>query len=853
MPISLETFRNFAALSNLGDGKNVFVSGEDKTGLAARRDVGDRSLSSRDVKLAQAQDNIYVRSQLLSAVRDALGGEGDCVFRNLQARLFGITAAHPGADAEIAAKPLTMREVRAALGAVDIRLQQREVAQQFNARIDAAFASPKVSAANRELFRSVLAKVLTDAQTAVHDVSVETLTGPGSAFAFLKGLVDGGHSSSVAVKTAILAQSLPAKQALPFLKACALFGPAAETCGLSLRLHAAMDRIAALPAKTFTPANLFKIACPTCTWPREIDKNVAALTTSAQKRALTTAMDRNVPTEMFARAPQNPEWADRGTAVSAMLNLGMTVEDAQRVLEDPKAFTAEMLPPAALFSGDIGAGKTVDSAFGQMMKDLVRDNAKVEIKGDNGDWTASAAVSLRHHPLHEIAAEELRGKLDALFGPNATDVQKANVMLFMSQNAHMIDAAFTGPLGLGNGSASGVKYVVNAEPDGSVVVQRRGDFERNRFTFEVGMRFFPDGSQRLETPPRARVRLDVSVEEVNQQRAAQERNLNANAKLELSSFIQRNYGQDFTALCASDIANAQAAFTDVDLPEKQYTQRVINELCAYLTAPENAEEAKEFLALAPEARAAKLAALKTRLQSRVEVSLAALVNGRKAEIDAAAQIRTAAGNPGGTHEVDLAHLREKISYCTWDETTTPADVAAKIGQLRDAYVAQRTAVFAAVRNLPESEAFRTALLLDSMERAHAKRDDVLFAVELARQLPVPAKDAVLDRDGVRRALMDIGTAIASVFMTLDDKVYGGEQRGSIRSIAMQYLCIERREEMQNLVGHLTAEDVEAIDRSFDDAFLPRSNLVPGTPEYVDYMAQNNAAPLLGALRDEFNV
>ncbi len=852
MAISLDTFRNFAALQNLGDGKNVFVSGEDKTGLAARRDVGDRSLSSRDVKLAQAQDNIYVRSQLLSAVRDALGGEGDSVFRNLQARLFGISGDHPGADVEIASKPLTMREVRAALGAVDIRLQQREVAQQFNARIDAAFASPKVSAANRELFRSVLAKVLTDAQTAVHDVSVETLTGKGSVFAFLQGLAN-GHGSSAAVKLAILAQGLPAKQALPFLKACALFGPAAETCGLSLRLHAAMDRIAALPAKTFTPANLFKVACPTCAWPREIDKNVAAITTFAQQAALSTAMDRDLPREMIAKAIGNPALANRGTAVGAMLNLGMTLEDAQRVLEDPTSFKAEMLPPAALFSGDVGAEKTVDSAFGQMMKDLVRDNAKVEIKGDNGDWTASAAVSLRHHPLHEIAAEELRGKLDALFGPNATDVQKANVMLFMSQNAHMIDAAFTGPLGLGNGSASGVKYVVNAEPDGSVVVQRRGDFERNRFTFEVGMRFFPDGSQRLETPPRARVRLDVSVEEVNQQRAAQERNLDANAKLELSSFIQRNYGQDFTALCASDIANAQAAFTDVDLPEKQYTQRVINELCAYLTAPENAEEAKEFLALAPEARAAKLAALKTRLQSRVEVSLAALVNGRKAEIDAAAQIRTAAGNPGGAHEVDLAHLREKISYCAWDETTTPADVAAKIGQLRDAYVAQRTAVFAAVRKLPESEAFRTALLLDSMERAHAKRDDVLFAVELARQLPVPAKDAVLDRDGVRRALMDIGTAIASVFMTLDDKVYGGEQRGSIRSIAMQYLCIERREEMRNLVGHLTAEDVEAIDRSFDDAFLPRSNLVPGTPEYVDYMAQNNAAPLLGALRDEFNV
>ncbi len=851
MPITLDTFRNFAALQNLGNNKNVFVSGEDKAGLSARRDVGPRSLDARDVKLAQMQDNIYVRSQLLNAVRDALGGENDTLFTRLQERLFGISGDHPGADTEIASKPLKMREVRAALTAVDIRLQQREVTQQFNARIDAAFASPKVSAENRELFRSVLTKVRIATQNVVHTVSADKLTGPGSAFAFLKGLVDGGHSSSVAVKTAILAQSLPGKQALQFLKACSLFGSAVDVCGLNLRLHAVMDQIAALPAKKFTPENLFKIACPTCTWPREIDKNVAALTTAAQKRALTAAMDRNVPETILAQISEHPERADRGTALGAMLNLGMTLEDAQRVLDDPTSFTSEMLPPAALFSGDIGAERDVDGAFAQMMKDLVRDNARVEIQGEKGVWTASSALSLEHHPLHDHATEALRGKLDALFGENATGVQKSNVMLFMSQDAHMIDAGFTGPLGLGNGSASGVKYVLNAEPDGSVVVKRQSVFERNRFAFEIGMRFFPDGSQRVETPPTARVRLDVSAEEVEQERAAQLRNLNANAKLELSSFIQRNYGDDFTALCAKEIADAKALFKDVDLPETHYTQRVVNELCAHLTAPENAKEAKAFLTLAPEARAEKLAALKTRLQRRVEVSLAALVNGRKAEIDAESQIRTASGIPGKTIPVDLAHLREKISYCTWNETTTPADVATKIGTLRDAYVKQRTDVFEAVRTLPESATFRDALLADTMERAHLKRDDLLMALEIARSLPVPSQNAVLDRAGVRNALMSIGGAIASVFMTLDDAVYGGEQRGSIRSVAMMYLCIEHREEMRNLVSHISAEDAEAIDRSFDGAFSPRSDLVPGTPEYVDYMAQNIAAPLLGTLRDEF--
>ncbi len=820
MAISLDTFRNFAALQNLGDGKNVFVSGEDKTGLAARRDVGDRSLSSRDVKLAQAQDNIYVRSQLLSAVRDALGGEGDCVFRNLQARLFGITAAHPGADAEIAAKPLTMREVRAALGAVDIRLQQREVAQQFNARIDAAFASPKVSAANRELFRSVLAKVLTDAQTAVHDVSVETLTGPGSAFAFLKGLVDGGHSSSVAVKTAILAQSLPAKQALPFLKACALFGPAAETCGLSLRLHAAMDRIAALPAKTFTPANLFKIACPTCTWPREIDKNVAALTTSAQKRALTTAMDRNVPTEMFARAPQNPEWADRGTAVSAMLNLGMTVEDAQRVLEDPKAFTAEMLPPAALFSGDIGAGKTVDSAFGQMMKDLVRDNAKVEIKGDNGDWTASAAVSLRHHPLHEIAAEELRGKLDALFGPNATDVQKANVMLFMSQNAQVIDGVFTSLLGLSDGTpASGIKYVVNAEPDGSVVVQRGGCFEHNRFTFEVGVRFCPDGSQRLESLPMVQVHEEVAAEAVNRQVETQQRELNANANREFADFVQRHCGLDLVAFFEKEIADIQATYADVNLTPEDFRAWVDDALGYYLSNPDNDQLTKDIMAMSGEALAAKLAELKPVLTDRVNVLAAWRALGAQAERQAAEQIHDRAAQNYDPKDIDVERLHARIARFEHDcrkrfVEMSVEEVKAQIDTLRGAFVDERCQVLDAVRTHADGigDLFRNSLLTDAVCYSRRSHDDVMFMIDTAYRLPAMAAAANGDE---RAFLKRIGEGVADRFIARDAMRHGDEEGNDLETDFVMYRLILRQNDFQSRLW----------EGNSDQAFLDRLRTV----------------------------
>ncbi len=854
MAITFDTFRNFAAQANVRNSKDIFISGADKSGLATRRDAGNRALAARDVRLAQTQDNVYLRGQLLAAVRNALGGENNNVFRNLQKMLFGITAENPAVNMEIASKPLKMRDVRVALQSVEIRLAQREVEAQLNARIDATFASPEISARNRDLIRGVLTKAMVAAQNADHFVSVETLTGPGSVFDMIKDLA---KKPTGLMRTVLLAQSLPGAQIGTFLKARAQFGGCAMNYGIDRRLHAAMDQIATLPAKKFTPYNLFKIAFPTCTWPRELPKNGPITGTAADVAAFENAISKGQLGALMGQIDgTDPEAGVRVggmiSTINVMLDLGATVEDALRVLHDPTAFSIDMLAPGALRVGDLSPKAGVDTAFEQMMKDVVRGLPEIEIKGAEGTWRAPAAVTQANHPLYASAAQELRAKIDAVCGPNATDMMKSNVYLCMSQNAQAIDGAFNQTLGLGATGAFGIKYTVSADPDGSVVVKRSAS-DRNRYEISSAIRFFPDGSQRVEKQPEVRIRKDVSVEEVTARRTARMEMLAGTAKTNFRNFVQSNYSAGFVALFADEIAAFQKTYEDAKIPKEDYELRVGNVLCTYLAEPANAKLAKEILAMTPEARAAKLAELKPVLTNRVNVQVAGLALGVRAEHQAEEKIRKIVDTLADGHKVDLVPLRTKITYCMWTDQDTVESVQAKIDALRDAYVNDRRAVFDAVRALPDGEAFRNALLVDTMEHATLGRDDVLFAVDLARRLPVPAAGAALDNAGARAALMDIGASIASVFMTLDGERYGGDQRGNIFSLAVMYLVEQRHDEMQAIVGNRTAADLNAIDATFADGFETAGNFTPGSAGYVEAMGKTHASALIMNLRNAFNV
>ncbi len=856
MGISIDTFRALAAQANLGDNKDVFVSGVDKSALATRRDAGGRALSAREVKLAQTQDNMYLRGQLLGAVRDALGGENNNVFRNLQKMLFGITAENPGGDLEIASKPLKMRTVRAALEAVAIRQEQRVVEQQFHARIDATFSELNISPRNIALIRGVLTKAMCHAQNVDHHVTLATLTGPGSAFAMLQEVA---AQPTGLMRTVLIAQSLPARQIVPYLKACAVFGPNAINYGLDRRLHAVMDQVAALPAKKFTPYNLFKLACPDCTWPRDLAKNAPLQGSVAESQAFENAISKGMLPDLGRRFDDaEPEEAARLggllSSLNVMFDLGMKAEDVAQVVRDPKTFRMDMLPPIALRVGDMGPSQDLDEAFAQLMRDVLRTSPKIEIAGATArdDWSASAAISLETHPLHAQAERDLRAHIDALCGPNATDVLKSNVYLSMSQNAQAVDGVFNQLLGLGAVGAAGIKFVLSAGEDGSVLVSRRAAL-RSRYEIAMDVRFFPDGSQQLEQAPTVRLRADMPLAEVTARREEYMRQLANTAKSELSSQLGRTDATTFAALFDAEIASMKAAYPTVPLTTEQYRMRAGNIFCSYLADPANAKVATDLLALEGEARAAKIAEIKATLQQRVELFLAAYVLGVKAEQDAEAQIRAAAGNPPAGHKVDLARLREKISYCTWAEDATKADVETQINAVRDAFVNERRAVFDFARALPDGEAFREQLVLDTMERAHLKPADVAFAVDLAHRVPVPAANVALDRAGARQALMDFGASLASVYLTLDPANYGGEQRGSITSLVTLYLLEERRDAMQNLISRLTPADFDALDASFANGFNEVGRHAPGSSGYVNAMAQTYASALLLNLRQAFNV
>ncbi len=138
MAITLDAFRAFAA-SRMDDEGTVNVGNEEKTTLSRTRFADGRPLASREIVAVEtAQDNIYIRSQLLTGIRDALGGENNDFFREVQANLFGIRPGEGRADVAVASKPLTLREVRVVLTGLQAQearmLRERQMATAKTAR-----------------------------------------------------------------------------------------------------------------------------------------------------------------------------------------------------------------------------------------------------------------------------------------------------------------------------------------------------------------------------------------------------------------------------------------------------------------------------------------------------------------------------------------------------------------------------------------------------------------------------------------------------------------------------------------------------------------------------------------------
>ena len=781
MAISLETFRAFAG-QNLSARTTLNLGDAAKTTLAATRFAGDRPLASRVIAAREAEeDNIYVRSQLLAAVRDALGGEDDAYFARLQTTLFGISATAPQADAALAAKPLALREVRAALAGLDARLAQKATAAAFAARIDADFAA--VSACNRDVVRAVLLPQLRAAQAADPGVGLAALTGPGSAFALLRDLLAAGGGS---MRVAHLARTLPPHEAPAFLKACALIVPASPQ-GFDLRLHAVADRLAAL--KKLTPESVFKLAWPGVAWPKGVATG-APLPPQARE-ALAQAVQKGRAAALLeevascADPVRQAALGDRLAALNAFFDLGMAADDAQAVLDDPAAFRADMLPPAAFLAGAPRAGADAARAFEQSAADAGRQQFRVTVTKGRETWQLPASARLADHPLKEIALQDYREQVETLCG--AGEAMKANVFSFISKGGQPLAGAFGRLLG----ADARVRYTLDAKEDGSVVVSR--DVEgRARGGVSTAVRFFPDGSMRLERAPTVKIDAAASDDLTAADREAARAQDRRTADAELCAYVQQRYAQPFADLFKEEIAALMRAYPDAGLSRDQYRMRAGNMVGVYLS--EHADAAAAFIAQPEEGRRATLAEIKAACFGRTMVNMASLAIRKQCLAEAAAAVRAMSGAPADA-PVDVERLTEKIGYCKLADGTTVADIERQYRALKDAFVQERAEVFAFIRDeaarRPEAMPgdLRAALCVEARERPRLARAGVQAALALARALADDLPPAgTRGPDALEGLFRGFGRTVRTTFAALDPKAVGAEQRGNMLTLAVLSLA-----------------------------------------------------------------
>lgn len=123
--IDLQAFRNIAANTAIKDTHHVYIANEDKTKLCfnvGNKPVGFKKPTGNEL----AQDSIYMRSQLLRAVRDRLGGTESAAFQEIETKLFGklffVKLGDGQFSPKIASKPLKMREIKSVLAILDAEL-----------------------------------------------------------------------------------------------------------------------------------------------------------------------------------------------------------------------------------------------------------------------------------------------------------------------------------------------------------------------------------------------------------------------------------------------------------------------------------------------------------------------------------------------------------------------------------------------------------------------------------------------------------------------------------------------------------------------------------------------------------
>ncbi len=808
MAIELQTFRAFVA-GDIGNRKTVTVGSADKTQLAQTRYTDGRPLASRAIaQVETSQDNIYVRSQLLSAVRKALGGEDDAYFSQLQEKLLGISAAAPQADLKTASKELTVRDVRAALDGLDARLAQKAVKNCFDQQVTESFSAlhdGKFSPRNLELVRGLLQKEYDRVVAKNPQVDLGTLTGPGSLYALLLDRCHLSTSNSILLAT----HALPPERAKAFLRACAVLVPMPKGSVFDKRLLSLGDRLEKIT--DFSPAGLLKLLYPEAKFPSgHIPKNVAELDVQQHNMLMQDLYDTVSPdiNARFATATDPNEQRRQLGLINAMpmlFELGLSITEIREIMQDPTRLNPANFPASAFLMGVQGINGGLEESFKQMVKDLPRCPCTVSIPQPDGrPWTLPAASMIDKHPFAAIAQAQFRTAVEAFCGPRASESMKANIFQFMAQGAQFFDGICNKLMGL-TGGTTGYHYAFASEPDGSVVVTRSVQWPH---TFEIGLsiRFRPDGSQELAAPVSLRLNPNVTTQDMeNEETRVLDQN-KRRADDELNAYLEQHLYTPMKALLDGEIDEILQQYPAVQGGRGKLELRARNTLS--IAVQKDTALLAHFLEQTPEGQTASLPEIKKQYLGKMVMNMTAYALQKQMLAEAETALRQAAGTE--SLSVDLRDLQSKIGYVTHEEMSMD-EMPKRFQTVKENFVARRTAAIAYVQNLQGvGDAFRAKLLEEVVTRPRVGVEGLQIALKLAQGLNLPPATRKYDPDSAKQTCYSIARTIMDRFASLDGKDYAAEQRGHMTSLVMLYLIDEHREEMQNLLKACTTESLQQM-------------------------------------------
>lgn len=133
MGLTIDSFRAIANDTSVSDRKYVYFAngkGAEGTTIAKFSKLCFNTAESRPREFKRPegadreQGSAYMRSQLLTLVRDRLGGTNSAAFKEIETKLFGKLKGDQF-DPAVAAKPLRKRDIKAVLAKMDLELVKR--------------------------------------------------------------------------------------------------------------------------------------------------------------------------------------------------------------------------------------------------------------------------------------------------------------------------------------------------------------------------------------------------------------------------------------------------------------------------------------------------------------------------------------------------------------------------------------------------------------------------------------------------------------------------------------------------------------------------------------------------------